>query len=217
MGRLEKENIKFIENYLENSDIFYADIRMEMTDHVASEIEQLMDIENTTFYEAFKSYMVNNKALLLLNNKRFIKVADISILKRLGHELFKVPTLLVFVVVFFICLKWLSTIEVEDLRYYMALFPVAAITTFCIIYFISLKTFDLPRFSGIERLAFVYMVCFQLFHFISTLMGLYTQSKSNFFFVAVVMSVIITLSLIIIKITFKMINQYRSDYKFMNS
>lgn len=35
MVKLEKENIRFIENYLEASDIFYADIRMEMTDHIA--------------------------------------------------------------------------------------------------------------------------------------------------------------------------------------
>ena len=187
---------------------------MEMTDHIASEIEQLMDVEHIQFYEAFKLYMIHNKTLVLKNNKEFLKGTDKSILKRLWFELYKLPTLLVFAVVFFISLKWLSTIEVEDLRNYMALFPVVAITPFCIIYFISLKTFDLPRFSGIERLAFVYMICFQLFHFISLLLGLYIQSKSSFYIVAVVMSVIVTLSLLIIKITFKIINQYREHYKY---
>ncbi|MFT5627364.1 MAG: hypothetical protein ACJA1H_001808 [Glaciecola sp.] len=217
MAGLDKENVLFIENYLENSDVFYADIRLEMTDHVASKIEHLMDSENTEFYEAFKSYMVTNKAVLLENNKRFIRGADASILKRLWVELFKVQVLLFFTAVFFISYSWLATIEVEDLRHYMALFPVLSIVPFCVIYFIALKIFDLPRFSGIERLAFVYLICFQLFHFLSSLLGLYIQSKSNFYIVAVVMSVIVTLGVLIIKITFKIINQYRNDYKFMKS
>nr|WP_321229377.1 hypothetical protein [uncultured Psychroserpens sp.] len=214
MVKLEKEDIQFIENYLENSDIFYADIRMEMTDHVASEIEQLMDSEHTTFYETFKDYMLSNKAKLLESNKQFIRGADKSILKRLMVETLKLPTLLVFGLTFFISFKWLSTIEVENLRDYMSLFPILSIVPFCIVYVIALNMFKLPRFSGIERLAFLYMICFQFFNFISSFSGVYIQSKSNFYIVAVVMSIIMTLSLLIIKITLKIINQYRNNYKF---
>ncbi|MEM5565608.1 hypothetical protein WNY78_10855 [Psychroserpens sp. AS72] len=215
MVKLEKEHIQFIENYLENSDIFYADIRMEMTDHVASEIEKLLDSEHTEFYETFKSYMVNNKSTLLENNKKYIRGADKSIYRRLWRELYKLPTLLVFSLFFFVSYKWLSTIEVENLRHYMALFPVLSIVPFCIVYFFALKMFKLPRFSGIERLAFLYMICFQLFHFMCAFSGLYIQSKSNFYIVAIVISIIATLSLIIIKITVKIINQYHNDYKYI--
>ena len=217
MVRLDKESILFIENYLENSDVFYADIRLEMTDHIASEIEQLMDSENTEFYGTFKAYMINNKAVLLENNKRFIRAADTSILKRLFAELFKFSTLLVFALVFFVSFKWLSIIEVEDLRDYIALFPMVSIVPFCIIYVFALNIFKMPRVSGIERLAFLYMICFQLFHFLSSMIGIYIQSNNNFYIVAITMSIIVTLSLLIIKITLKIMNQYHNDYKFMKS
>ncbi|WP_040279634.1 hypothetical protein [Psychroserpens damuponensis] len=217
MLKLDKENIQFIDNYLENSDIFYADIRMEMTDHVASEIEQLMETEGGDFYETFKFYMVSNKSIVLENNKQFIKCADTSILKRLWIDLSKLTTLVIFSLIFFISYKWLSTIEVEGLRDYMALFPMVSIVPFCIVYVIALNIFKLPRFSGIERLAFLYMIGFQLFHFMCAFSGLYIKSKSNFYIVAIVIAVIGTLSLLIIKITLNIIRQYRKDYKCMTS
>ncbi len=72
-------------------------------------------------------------------------------------------------------------------------------------------------FSGIERLAFLYMICFQLFHFLSSMIKIYIQSNNNFYIVAITMSIIVTLSLLIIKITLKIMNQYHNDYKFMKS
>ena len=41
--KLTKENIKFIDTYLENSNIIHIDIRMEMLDHIASVIETKME------------------------------------------------------------------------------------------------------------------------------------------------------------------------------
>jgi len=66
---LSSENIKFIDNYLKNSEVIYYDIRMEMLDHVATAVEQKMEAENLDFYDAFKSYMVVNKKEVLKGNK----------------------------------------------------------------------------------------------------------------------------------------------------
>jgi len=66
---LSSENIKFIDNYLKNSEVIYYDIRMEMLDHVATAVEQKMEAENLDFYDAFKSYMVVNKKEILKGNK----------------------------------------------------------------------------------------------------------------------------------------------------
>ena len=66
---LSSENIKFIDNYLKNSEVIYYDIRMEMLDHVATAVEQKMQVENLDFYDAFKSYMVTNKKEILKGNK----------------------------------------------------------------------------------------------------------------------------------------------------
>ena len=67
--KLTAENIKFIDNYLKNSEVIYYDIRMEMLDHVATAAEQKMQAENLDFYDAFKSYMVVNKKEILKGNK----------------------------------------------------------------------------------------------------------------------------------------------------
>ncbi|MFN7044705.1 MAG: hypothetical protein ACK4M1_05875 [Flavobacterium sp.] len=67
--KLTAENIKFIDNYLKNSEVIYYDIRMEMLDHVATAVEQKMQAENLDFYDAFKSYMVVNKKEILKGNK----------------------------------------------------------------------------------------------------------------------------------------------------
>ncbi len=66
MNKLTKEDIQFIDTYLSNSDIQYEDIRIEMIDHVASEIENRMTKgDNRTFYDIFKEYMVENKASIV--------------------------------------------------------------------------------------------------------------------------------------------------------
>jgi hypothetical protein len=71
MQKLTKDDIQFIDNYLYNSEVVFTDIRLEMVDHVASEIEFLMNNEDTReFYYVFKDYMVNNKAFLLKSNKK---------------------------------------------------------------------------------------------------------------------------------------------------
>ena len=67
--KLSAENIKFIDNYLKNSEVIYYDIRMEMLDHVATAVELKMQAENIDFYDAFKSYMVVNKKEILKGNK----------------------------------------------------------------------------------------------------------------------------------------------------
>jgi hypothetical protein len=69
MLKLTPENITFIDNYLKNNEVIYYDIRMEMLDHVATAVEQKMEVENIDFYDAFKSYMIINKKEILKGNK----------------------------------------------------------------------------------------------------------------------------------------------------
>jgi hypothetical protein len=60
--KLTKQQIQFIDNYLQKADIIFVDIRAEMTDHIASAVEEKMQHENLDFYLAFKYYMIENKA-----------------------------------------------------------------------------------------------------------------------------------------------------------
>jgi len=67
---LSKEQLQFIDTYLNNSEVVYTDVRLELTDHIASTIEtELVESPNKTFYEVFKDYMVKHKKSLLKNHE----------------------------------------------------------------------------------------------------------------------------------------------------
>ena len=88
--KLTPNNIQFIDNYLKNSEVIYYDIRMEMLDHVATAVEQKMEVENLDFYDAFKSYMVVNKKEILKGNKFwsiYSKDTILNFLKFLIHPI----------------------------------------------------------------------------------------------------------------------------------
>lgn len=66
--RLSKEELQFIDTYLINSDVNYIDVRLELTDHIATAIEQELEGQATrTFYDAFKDYMIRHKKNLMKN------------------------------------------------------------------------------------------------------------------------------------------------------
>ncbi|MGB0897345.1 MAG: hypothetical protein ACPGRW_08500 [Flavobacteriaceae bacterium] len=67
---LSKEELQFIDTYLENSGVNYVDVRLELTDHIASTIEsKLESTTEQTFYEIFKDYMVSYKKHLIENSE----------------------------------------------------------------------------------------------------------------------------------------------------
>lgn len=82
MKQLSHEQIKFIDTYLQKSDVIFVDIRAELTDHIASAVEEKMEAENLDFYDAFKDFMVYNKKQLL-KSKDYFSPAAISFAKTL--------------------------------------------------------------------------------------------------------------------------------------
>lgn len=91
---LDKQKIKFIDNYLTKSGVDFLDIRMEMLDHVASAVEEKMQKENLDFYDAFKSYMLKNKNELLKTNGKYRWSLDKKLLLMIGENLFLAKSLL---------------------------------------------------------------------------------------------------------------------------
>ena len=95
MKQLSKKEIGFIDNYLKNSGVEYLDIRIEMTDHVASAIENYLDQNSSsTFYDAFKLYMIKNKKSLLKSGTKQKWSIDLKVLLSIKKELFNAPVLL---------------------------------------------------------------------------------------------------------------------------
>ena len=67
--KVSKQEIQFIDNYLQKHDVVFVDIRAEMVDHIAAAVEEKMTTEGIDFYDAFKSYMITNSKAILKNNK----------------------------------------------------------------------------------------------------------------------------------------------------
>jgi len=64
--QLTKEELQFIDTYLKNSSVTLVDVRLEMVDHIASEIEAKIEArDQDNFYDAFKVYMIKGKKSLL--------------------------------------------------------------------------------------------------------------------------------------------------------
>jgi cation transport ATPase len=94
--KLTKENIQFIDNYLQNSGVKYIDIRYEMTDHVATALEAM----EGDFHDNFKEYMLQHKKELLNSNAKFIKAAGRRAVKILLKNMVKPVTIMAFILFF---------------------------------------------------------------------------------------------------------------------
>ena len=215
MKRLSKEQIQFIDNYLEHSDVFYADIRMEMIDHVGAAIESEMREQNTEdFYTVFKDYMVANKSSLLESNKRFLKNVDKGLFKRLFKLMIKPKAILLFVALVVFTFVIISKKGHENLVELFYWFPFASIVHFLILYTITLRIFKISRFSGIERMAFVYMVFFQILNLSRILFrGYFSTETANSVVISVVISIMVFISMLLLQLTYQILNEYRINYK----
>tara|TARA_R110002049_G_scaffold192470_5_gene361354 strand:+ start:68 stop:718 length:651 start_codon:yes stop_codon:yes gene_type:complete len=213
MIRLEKEEIQFIDTYLENSDVVFADIRMEMVDHVASDIEDRMHASNADdFYNVFKVYMVENKAQLLMDNRQFLKSADRKIWKALVKAFFKPITAILFLV---FCLAFYLLSQnygIEVLKWFVSIIPLIGFIGFIVTYVIYQSVKSLKRFSVVERLAFPFYAFYQL---PNLFLNFTRKSADTNTMIWLIISVSLGLTLIslLIIVSVKLFKSYERQYK----
>src|SRR5690606_28497256 len=162
MSHLRTEDIQFIDTYLKNSDIIFTDIRIEMVDHIASEIEYLMDSGDTRgFYHTFKDYMVENKKKLLKDRKEYYKASDKKIFRILLKKLFSFHG----VVIFFLSLLSFNLINefIENKTMFQIVkhVPFVLLISLAIIYYLFIRKRK-ERYSSIERIGFYFTLMGQL-------------------------------------------------------
>lgn len=155
---MTQEDIIFIDTYLKNSEIEYVDVRMEMVDHVATELETRMAEDGSSFYDAFKSYMVRHKKELQKSHEKFKWTTDKRVLKILGVQLFKVSSLFIFISSFML-LKLL--VVSLDMTMTLRIMPVIIIFGLLLIYFVLYQR-KKQRFSGLERVGTYLIIFFQV-------------------------------------------------------
>lgn len=156
--KLTNNDIQFIDRYLEQSGIKYADIRYEMTDHVATALEGM----EGSFYDNFKDYMLQHKKELLNSNSKFTKAAGKRARRMLLHNILRPLTLVIFIL-FFTVLKslinYFSQIMVLELYSGIYVFLMIAV----ILYYKYFST-RYHKYSIIDRLkAIMFTTLYVLF------------------------------------------------------
>ena len=116
--KLTEQQIAFINNYLKNSGVEYVDIRYEMTDHVATALE---DMEGD-FYNNFTQYMLEHKKQLLESNKEFGRTARNKAVKYLFTNMVSRPGIIVFGAIFSL-FCFLSAYMEYEAKYIMEILP----------------------------------------------------------------------------------------------
>lgn len=207
--KLTPDQILFIDNYLCNSGIYYADVRQEMIDHVASAIEaQLNQNDSLDFYSCFKNYMVQNKKELLDSLRQYKKQVTWSIFKRFFKHLFGKTGFYTNLTVFlFLVLAYniLKQYEVDGwFRYVSLVFFILTI----IAYYYKLNRFR--RCIGVERLGILLAFFYNIQNITNQIFGTLGESNKNvtgFIFFITLLNC--TSSIIIIKMFFEMQKEYK--------
>jgi len=213
MAKLDKEQIKFIDNYLDNSDVIYADIRMEIVDHVASDIEAKIGAgDQRDFYFIFKDYMVENKRKLLDENKQFLKSTDKKIVKAVLKELAKPLTAIIFVLSFLAFYLAFNHLDFKTFRTLIFLIPFGTFLGFGLLYLVYSKYYGLERFSVIERLLFPMLIFYHLSSLIFNISHRTTELNKALWVIGIV-SFSLTLLFILIKISLGFAKIYEHRYK----
>ena len=214
---LDKAHIQFIDNYLDHSDVSYADIRMEMVDHIASEIEAREAAGDTRgFYDIFKDYMVENKALLLNNNRQFLRKVDLKNARLIAKTMCSYRGILLFT-----CILILSHFMVEELvvtkqvmsKSVLFLGAMLSIVPLAVFYIILSKIYGFSRFSGVERMGFAFVVLYQLLHLISILIKPFNSSNEFNWAYSLGFAISVFLIVILVIVTYKTIKIYQLKYK----
>ena len=201
---LSIEEIQFIDTYLKNSDVLFDDIRLEMVDHVASEIEVIMLEEGSDFYDAFKGYMAINKRSLQKECHKNYRKKDSKLLRQLFSNVFSVWGAIVVVVSYF-ALKYfplqLSTRDVNSFNFFILIIV-------CVVYLVVSKVKG-GRFSTLERMGLFFGIYHYVVRFLLVLEGMVNDKNPSI----LLLLFFVTMPLFLVHLGIQVYRDYYKRYK----
>ena len=202
MERLLPKEIRFIENYLKNSGVNYFDVRLELTDHVASELEErLSKADSRGFYEEFKEYMRLHKKALLKSLRRYQWQADKKVLRQILRNAWRPLNILGT-----IALVWLKTLFLPEnwtAEFFLFPFVITMVAMWAVPYYLLGKR----NFLSLNRLALLFF----LFLYLGPLgPGETSLIELNNIWIH---GLIILLYLAVIRTSYELIVFYRRNYQ----
>jgi hypothetical protein len=90
--------IQLIDESLKKIGVSYIDIRYEMTDHIATALED--DEKDRPFEHTLKGYIINHKKELQKINKKFMLISMVNAYKKLLYNMFTIRFLALFFLVY---------------------------------------------------------------------------------------------------------------------
>jgi len=212
--KFSKEDIKFLDNYLENSDVIHVDIRMEMVDHVATAIEREMSSDDSIgFYDVFKDYMLENKRLLLENNKQFLKQTTKKLSDQLLKALFSLRSAVLAFLIGTIIYFGFQNFNPEHIQNLINCSVTFLIFIPGLCYFFAIKAFNYERFSGIERLSFYFIFLLQFINIINLLGNRFLNNDASLLVTSILMALVFTFILVFIRLSVGVFKDYTYCYK----
>ncbi len=165
--KLTKQQIQFINTYLINSNVIYIDIRYEMIDHIATAVEEKMEAENLDFYNAFKKYMVENKNLILKNNKEVGNFSWVEVKKYLQFLL--KPTMFIFGVLICLIYRFVDIESCFSKDFTFNNMLTLVIFTICLFQIIYYYLYLKKRYYSIEKSGMTLFIIYYINMFLNPL------------------------------------------------
>ena len=214
--KLDKAHIKFIDTYLENSDVRHLDIRLEMVDHVATAIEkEIEEGDQRAFIKVFKDYMLKNKSTLIENKHQYLKSVMLKNLKLIFKFCISLKGFLVSAGIFsllYISFKTYGVAAVKDVMSYVALglfvFPVLS-------YYVVTVLLKLQKISSVERLGIINLVFCYMIHFLNLSTRNHTEWTYSIETISLFITAILTFGIAFSVVAFQIVRKGAAAHKKM--
>ena len=170
--KLNSQELQFIDNYLKESGVKHFDIRLELTDHIASAVEEKMQNENIDFYLAFKNYMVWNKRELIKRSKYSWRILNKFIVKFLKGFLH--PTLIVFIIIGYGITEYFISFNKTAELVFLGAINKINLLLFAPLAFMFFLYSRKRRYAVVDSMGIVIILTYYIFLIISYLLGAFS-------------------------------------------
>ncbi|KGO92689.1 hypothetical protein [Flavobacterium subsaxonicum] len=153
-NKLTTQQIQFIDGQLKKAGIYFVDIRCEITDHIASELETL----DGDFYDNLSEYLATHKKEITSQNRSYRKIARTKAARFFCKVLFKPVVLLPTLALFFILQYAVATVFTDEMDILKLFWGV--VLTWAVVQLLLFGT--KMRFSGMEMISKGFVLLYNL-------------------------------------------------------
>lgn len=175
--------------------VIYYDIRSEMVDHIASEIEtKISEGDQRSFETIFKEYMLINRLRLLDGNNRIVSRLTKELAQKGFNKLCRIHYIIGFL---FLVVLYNFSIELftfSKVVWGHLILNLSLMMGFILVYEFKIRIKKMPRFSGIERSGVLIALLVTVVFFTFQIKGLYMESFQLIYAIFLSAQLIITIA-----------------------